>query len=383
MSIRSYTGSSKTIPPGGEIVIVNKDGVMSNVKGIVCGVEPDRGTGSAGEVLTAVGDGTMSWQTGGGSGTPTSLAVALNNGNIASQDILMAGYDISSDADMGVSSQTKVVVSAPTVEVTGGADLTLIAAGQCALGSTGGQVLIDAQDKTIFGCDVDIANHNLTDVAQITGGLGGLNIDGESRFISDYPTVDATAAGQPTLAEQLAPKSYVDSAVAGAVGVSLTAENTFTAVNTFQAGAIIKQTGYGSSYDISNPGQSHTAFNNTTNSQFELNFRKTLAVWNTTTADGYIVLPTPDQGLDGCEFTAVAMYSDLTLRCLVGGTDGQMLNFTNYGQHNYETDVGSARIRAGRSINFGCCRVTGANTYRWCLFSTSDPQFEVWGQLPP
>ena len=411
MSVRSYTHSGNPLPAGGAIVTTDADGV-STLEGILCGVAPDRGTGTAGEVLTSKGDGTMSWQTGGGAGTPTTLAIAMNNGNVASQDLYMGGFDISSESSLEI--ETAVgdlsLVAAGDVRIGAVGSIELVAPQGLKVGATAsagvaGSVLLSMgpgaepewtvpgiptamDDLNMNGFDiVQCGDINATAAMAITSSATTMN--GPVSFGTDYPAVDSQviAAGGPPADESLTTKKYVDDTIAGVAGVAPAGDNVWTGSNDFSnsqtalggaAGTTIINVNsgvVGSGVSLINTSQGFTRYQTTTNAVMTPAHPIFYVMAYMTEADSFILLPGNFAEYDGCKITILNCAFDLEIRAANADGTGRIRNFSgNHGTQAgqpWTTTYARAELASGHSISFVCSQVE-AGDYYWCVIDTSD-----------
>ena len=411
MSVRSYTNSGNSLPAGGAIVTSDADGVAT-LEGILCGVAPDRGTGTAGEVLTAKGDGTMSWQTGGGGGTPTTLAIAMQNGNVASQDLYMAGYDISSEDALEISTAVGDITLNSSEDVRIGAQgvVELSCPGGLKVGTApsvgaAGSVLLSMgagadpewtvpgippamDDLNMNGFDIiQCGDINATAAMAITSSATTLN--GPVSFGTEYPLVDSQviAAGGPPVDGSLTTKKYVDDTIAGVAGVSPAGNNTWTGSNDFSdsntllgggaAGTTIINTnaglpGYGVS--LIDTSQTFTRNQETTNAVMTPTHPNYYVMAYMTASGAYILLPGNTAAYDGCRITVMNCAFTLEIRAANSDGTGRMRNFS--GNHNstpqpWTDHYARCYLESGHSVEFVCMTVEPGDYY-WCVITTSD-----------
>jgi len=400
MSVRSYTQSGDSLPPGGALVTVNAAGIASNLKGLIVGVDPDRGSGSIGEVLTAVGDGTMSWQTAGTGGVPTSLALAMDNGNEASQDLFMAGFDISSTAALDIETH------AGDISLLSAADLNLGAVGAVQIVAPGGLEVGATPSAGTAGYilasygpgldpewvqpqipnatrDLDMNNFDIVQCGDITASgpmaitSSATTMNGIVTFGTAYPEVDAqiVAAGAPVKGNDLVTKTYVDTLVVGVAGVTVSSDNVWTGDNTFGAGpTIIQSTTYGSGYAQVDTVAAFTSVFEASNSAITPSHRKELVCWSGAVGtQPYMIVPGNTEAFDGCELSIINHSAATVAVRAWDGTNGRFRNFTGLDNKSYANDYGQLYLHDGRAVTIQCQQLS-VGTWRWAVVSTSDAQ---------
>ena len=398
MSVRSYTQSGDSLPPGGALVIVNAAGIASNLKGLTVGVEPDRGSGSIGEVLTAVGDGTMSWQTAGTGGVPTSLALAMDNGNEASQDLYMAGFDISSTAALDIETHA--------------GDLRLLSAGDLDLGAVGAVQIIAPGGLEVgatpsagtagyilasYGAglnpewvqpqipnatrDLDMANFDIVQCGDITASgpmaitSSATTMNGLVSFGTAYPEVDAqiVAAGPPVSDNALVTKVYVNDLIVGVAGVTVGSTNVWTGDNTFGAGPTKVQGGpYGASFAQVDTTTAFSSVFEESNLAITPFHRKQLVCWSGAVGtQPYMIMPDNSAAFDGCEISIINHSAATVAVRAWDGANGRFRNFTGLGNASYANDYGQLYLHDGRSVTIQCQQLS-VGDWRWAVVLTSD-----------
>jgi len=402
MSVRSYTHSGDSLPPGGALVTTNAAGIASNLKGLIVGVDPDRGSGGIGEVLTAVGDGTMSWQTAGTGGVPTSLALAMDNGNEASQDLFMAGFDISSTAalDIETSAGDISILSAGAVNIGAVGPVQIVAPGGLEVGATpsagtAGYILasygagldpewVQPQIPTATR-PLDMDNFDIVQCGDITASgpmaitSANTTMSGLVTFGTAYPEVDAqiVAAGPPVNDNDLVTKTYVDTLVTGVAGVTVSSDNVWTGENTFGAGPTSIQGGaYGAGFAQVDTQSAFSSVFASSNSAITPYHRKQLVCWNGGPGtEPFLVVPDNTAPFDGCELTIINNSGATVALRAYDGVTGRLRNFTGLNGYQYTEDYGQMYLHDGRAATIQCQQIYGGG-WRWCVVSSSDAQLK-------
>ena len=384
--------------------MTNAAGIASNLKGLVVGVDPDRGSGAIGEVLTAVGDGTMSWQTAGTGGVPTTLALAMDNGNEASQDLFMAGFDISSTAalDIETFAGDLSLLSAGDVNIGAVGAVQIVAPGGLEVGATpsagtAGYILasygagldpewVQPQIPNATR-DLDMNNFDIIQCGDINASgpmtitSAATDMDGLVTFGTAYPEVDAqiVAAGPPVNDNALVTKVYVNDLIVGVAGVTVSTNNVWTGENLFSAGeTLIESITYGSGYAQVNNVAPFSSVFTASNSAITPAHRKQLVSWSYTGASGtepFLIVPANTQAYDGCELTIINNSAGTVALRAWDGTTGRLRNFTGLNNNLYTNDYGQMYLHDGRAVTIQCQQLT-VGSWRWAAVSTSDAQLD-------
>jgi hypothetical protein len=387
MSVRSFTGSGNSLPPGGSIVTINSDGITSSLSGL----KINNDTGSAGQIVAANGDGTMSWQTSsGGGGGATTLGIAMSNGNEASTDLDMNGFNIVSSDPLSVSGDSLTILAPQGLYV-----------GSKTSAGDDGDVLTSkgagsdpewvAPSFPTISEDVQMNGYGLVGVSSLTA-LGPLvvtgaeiDINGRTVFGSVYPSVDpvVVAAGDPPAPESLTTKQYVQSLIGGAVGVTTGSDNTWTGENLFLGATTVRDPSIGyAQVDTIRPFSEVVQASGTPIIPYH---RKHYVCWRSQQENPYVIIPDDVSAYDGCSITFLnASEQDLQVRAENAANVGLIRNFTQYGTLDYPTAATRLTLHPGRTVVLEAINVGdagGAGLVRWCATSSSDTALSFSQQL--
>jgi hypothetical protein len=239
MSVRSTFGNINSPPPNGRIIYENEDKEVNIVKLLANNV-----AASSDDMVLGNVDGIAEWRLldGGGEAIVPTLAEVMTQSGVAGTDLNMDNFNITSpgilniiaDGGVGFDDQNNA----------GSLGQVLVSQGSAPpLWST-----VSLSDLPLTG-DLEMSGHNILDCAGIAnnGTLplviqapGGMGVAGIATF-----TAPPVCVALPTVANQLANKDYVDTTLAAANGITTDTNNTFTALNSFNAGANITVPGAG------------------------------------------------------------------------------------------------------------------------------------------
>jgi hypothetical protein len=288
MSIASFFGNNVYPPPkNGQIVYANENNEVNIVKLLANNVAAASDDMVLGNVA-----GVAEWRLleGGGEAIVPTLAEVMEQSPIVGADLDMSTFNITSPGVLNLVAASGIGFDATSDA--GQAGQVVVSQGANAPPAW---TTISVSDLPLTG-DLDVSGFGLVDCATITNtplmGLAvdvaaGVNITGVTTF-ANVPV----CATDCVSSSQLANKSYVDTTLAAANGVTVDTANTFTALNTFTAGANIQITG--ADYNATN--SSVNAYHQSGAAQPSLITQTT--VWSfVDAADGSWNLPDPGLNL--------------------------------------------------------------------------------------
>jgi len=233
MSIASFFGNKiNSPPPNGKIVYANENKEVNIVKLLANNV-----AASSDDMVLGNVDGVAEWrllEAGGDTIVPT-LAEVMTQAGVAGSDLNMSTFNITSPGTLNLIAANGIGFD--TASDSGAIGDVLVSQGNAPpVWST-----IALSDLPLTG-DLNMAGNGLVDCASITNDAQfplniiapSLSIIGKTTF-NDVPA----CADAPVSDIDIANKAYVDSTLAAANGVTTDTANSFTAVNTFFAGANI------------------------------------------------------------------------------------------------------------------------------------------------
>jgi hypothetical protein len=350
MSVRSVFGLINT-PTSSEQKIPYVDGV--GLVSLISGMSIAGDVGTANQVVGSDSAGGIIWRDMAGQGVVPNLAVVLQEGNICSADILLAGNNIESTADLRLTTPYQIQFNCEGILL--GEEIGEI--GQVL--TTQGYNAVPTWTTPALGpatADLNMQNNDIYNVTALMNGGGPLQINASPTFphtatFSVIPVCPVAPIG----ASDLTNKDYVDGLMASAGNVAPNVDNHWTALQSFtggislDTGALVSSAGA----QIAIPGASYVAAATSQGSYYytgggagTIGAQNNIwcIVWDT---DGTldISLPNADPGMNGASVTVFNMNrvgNGTSLRvnaspmydCYQGGQDTVMLSvqFNRYCQ---------------------------------------------------
>jgi hypothetical protein len=350
MSVRSVFGPIEPLTEGESIVIKDADGIVYGIQGLSVGVPPS--TGAVDSILTSDGVGGIRWEVG-APGPANSLAEVMLNGVIpgaAGNDLDMLGFDIVSttgaitiESDgIFITAVDEVYLAAPKglyvgpIPSPGLNNYVLVSRG-----IVGPPEWIDPPIPTAQGA-LDMAGFAINNCSNYGGSAGTLTlqeqdivIDGNTNFTTLPTTDDPTPL---SLSTQLTTKSYVDTQIAGAVGVNPASPVPITWVaiqNWTNAGVCTIRNLVCAGGDLLAARQTGLAYSQVDNNinpaiqiangqTININLNNSTSFYNSTNG-GSIFLPDADAQTAGCSLTVVT--NEIVV--ITSNAGPKIINFAN------------------------------------------------------